>query len=632
MPYKTTEAITDPNFLTLGSPGSKWTAESGSGWVVDADGAKNTVPNPAGHVAYHDPSLYQLIADMADPLVAHVKCKLTMVVHSKVGGIGIEMSLIEKENLITHTYEGAKIPLVLSRRLFVALGTTQHYWTGITVMPNGDLYACNSSTSPFLGDIYKRAAGTEVFVSQGLPVRAWRQMAVNPLTGDVYACCISGIVVGDIWKQTGGTGAFVAQGVEDRVWYGITVNPLTGNVYACVYGGDIYMQTGGAGAFVAQSAGIRDWYNMAVNPLTGDVYATVMGGSIYMQTAGAGTFDAIADTSGKNWMGIAGGPDGNVYAAQYMNDVYQRTGGTGSFLNMNQVYRNHFGLAVAPNNDLYASELTAGGDIYILAKVDDLYTYVVEFTPSITKNWALALTGALGFVGAECVIESVSIVQEADPVSVVMSTAEVDPTPNTPIPVTVTFSDSVTGFASGDIVVTNGTVDNFSGVGTTYTFDLVPDAGNPQVVKANIAAGVALSADGIPNDVAPEFSRTYSDYTVAVTIDSLATDPTSTTPIPCTVTFSESVTGFVVGDIVASGGTVSGFSGSGATYTFNLVPDGSNPQVVKANIAAGVAANGDGILNAVAPEFRRTYYVDAGAPPVTWVMEDNSRVVDLDDE
>ncbi len=44
-------------------------------------------------------------------------------------------------------------------------------------------------------------------------------------------------------------------------------------------------------------------------------------------------------------------------------------------------------------------------------------------------------------------------------------------TGTSPIPVTATFSESVTGFDTGDITVGNGMPQNLSGSGTTYTFD-----------------------------------------------------------------------------------------------------------------------------------------------------------------
>ncbi len=68
---------------------------------------------------------------------------------------------------------------------------------------------------------------------------------------------------------------------------------------------------------------------------------------------------------------------------------------------------------------------------------------------------------------------------------------------------------------------------------------------------------------------------------------------TNADPIPVTVTFSEAVTGFAIGDVVVAGGTPGALAGSGATYTFDITP--IDPSTVTVDIAAGVAQ--DAALN-----------------------------------
>src|SRR6185369_12963164 len=64
------------------------------------------------------------------------------------------------------------------------------------------------------------------------------------------------------------------------------------------------------------------------------------------------------------------------------------------------------------------------------------------------------------------------------------------PTGSTSIPITVTFSEDVTGFTAADITVANGTLGNFTTVnGATYTATITPTANG--AVTANIAAGAA---------------------------------------------------------------------------------------------------------------------------------------------
>ena len=67
----------------------------------------------------------------------------------------------------------------------------------------------------------------------------------------------------------------------------------------------------------------------------------------------------------------------------------------------------------------------------------------------------------------------------------------------TPIPVTVTFSEEVTGFDVSDIAITNGEASNLTGSGTSYSFDLVPTA--YAAVTASVRGDGAVDAAGNGN-------------------------------------------------------------------------------------------------------------------------------------
>ena len=64
----------------------------------------------------------------------------------------------------------------------------------------------------------------------------------------------------------------------------------------------------------------------------------------------------------------------------------------------------------------------------------------------------------------------------------------------TPISLTATFSQPVTGFVVADITVANGVAGNFAGSGAVYTFDVTP--GDIGEVTVDIAAGAAENAGG----------------------------------------------------------------------------------------------------------------------------------------
>ena len=75
-----------------------------------------------------------------------------------------------------------------------------------------------------------------------------------------------------------------------------------------------------------------------------------------------------------------------------------------------------------------------------------------------------------------------------------------------PVPVTATFSEPVSGFTVEDIVATNGTVGNFTGSGgdSVYTFDVTPNAIG--TVAVDIAADAAEDGDGNGNAAASQLS------------------------------------------------------------------------------------------------------------------------------
>ncbi|MFN8377756.1 MAG: Ig-like domain-containing protein [Anaerolineae bacterium] len=246
------------------------------------------------------------------------------------------------------------------------------------------------------------------------------------------------------------------------------------------------------------------------------------------------------------------------------------------------------------------SNFTGGGTLYSF-----------DVTPSadgtVTVDVAAGVaTDAAGNSNTAATQFSISY-DTVSPTTTISSTAT-DPTSTSPIPVTVTFSESVSGFVDTDVTVTNGTVSNFTGGGTLYSFDVTPSADG--TVTVDVAAGVATDAAGNSNTAATQFSISYDGTAPTTTISSTATSPTNTSPIPVTVTFSESVSGFVAGDVSVGNGAVDNFSGSGTTYTFNVVPSANG--LVTVDVAAGVATDTAGNGNTVATQFSITY--DSASP------------------
>ena len=226
-------------------------------------------------------------------------------------------------------------------------------------------------------------------------------------------------------------------------------------------------------------------------------------------------------------------------------------------------------------------------------------------TVSVAANVAInaATNGNTAAVNLTRVFDSVS------PTLAITSSAT-DPTKTSPIPVTFTFNESVTGFVSGDVVVTNGTLGTFAGSGSVYTANVTPTGQG--TVTVSVAANVASDAATNGNTAAVNLTRVFDNILPTLTITSSATDPTKTSPISVTFTFNESVTGFVSGDVVVTNGTLGTFAGSGSVYTADVTPSGQGTVTVSvaANVASDAAMNG----NTVATNLNRVF--DNVAPTI----------------
>ncbi|WP_293233196.1 Ig-like domain-containing protein [Microcoleus sp. PH2017_05_CCC_O_A] len=111
-------------------------------------------------------------------------------------------------------------------------------------------------------------------------------------------------------------------------------------------------------------------------------------------------------------------------------------------------------------------------------------------------------------------------------------------TTNAPFLVTATFSESVTGFIASDVNLTNSTISNFTGSGTTYTFTVTPNANG--AVTVDVPAARAIDTAGNNNTAAAQLTRTAD--TLAPTVALTSASPTTTNaPFLVTATFSETV-------------------------------------------------------------------------------------------
>ena len=189
---------------------------------------------------------------------------------------------------------------------------------------------------------------------------------------------------------------------------------------------------------------------------------------------------------------------------------------------------------------------------------------------------------------------------------------------------TFTFSQSVNGFAVADVVVVGGTkAGTFaSGVdgSSVYTLVITPNAGFQGILTVNVPAGVATDLAGNPNTAAPQSVQAVDTLapTVVITDDEAGTANIAGGTITYTFTFSQSVNGFAVGDVVVVGGTKAGTFASGAdgssVYTLVITPNAGFQGNLTVDVAAGVATDLAGNPNTAAPQSVQA--VDTLAPSV----------------
>jgi|GEM_PF-3023375 len=194
--------------------------------------------------------------------------------------------------------------------------------------------------------------------------------------------------------------------------------------------------------------------------------------------------------------------------------------------------------------------------------------------------------------------------------TVTLASPTSDPTNTSPIPVVITFSKDVTGFAAGDITVAGGTKGALAGSGQDYTIDITPTGDG--LITVDVAAGAATDAAGNGSLAAVQLARTYDTSVLSVTLTSGASEYTNNSPIPVVITFSKDVTGFTIGDITVTGGTKGALAGSGKDYTIDITPAGDG--IVTVDVAAGTATDAAGNDNLAAPQLTRIY--DSIAPAV----------------
>jgi len=259
------------------------------------------------------------------------------------------------------------------------------------------------------------------------------------------------------------------------------------------------------------------------------------------------------------------------------------------------------------------------------------YAGAVTLSAEGTYNILARQTDQAGNGSIASSVITLTIDKIAPTVDINQAAGQADPAGSAPVNFTVTFSENVTGFATGDVNLgtstTPGTlIGTVTGGPATYNVAVSGMTGDGTII-ASIAAGIAQDAAGNTNIVSISSDNSVSYDTVApgVTINQATgqVDPTNAGPIHFTVVFTEPITGFTSGDVTLTSAlagltrTVTEIAPMNGT-TFDVSVGGlSGGGTVTASIAAGAATDAALHGNTASSSTDNTVTFDAAAPETT---------------
>jgi len=188
-----------------------------------------------------------------------------------------------------------------------------------------------------------------------------------------------------------------------------------------------------------------------------------------------------------------------------------------------------------------------------------------------------------------------------------------------PMPFLFTFNkaiDATTFTVADDIDVTNGVPSTLVGSGSAYTLTVLPGEG-----LVTVAFKSTASIKDTTNATVTVSGSTVGVHTLSKTYDSTpprvlslnsavaVSGATNRTTIPCSLVFSETVTGLATTSFQAFNSTVTNLAGSGSAYTFDLAVTSPGVDTKPVKVVLIAAKVKDVVLtdNNTVAVFSRTY-------------------------
>ena len=288
-----------------------------------------------------------------------------------------------------------------------------------------------------------------------------------------------------------------------------------------------------------------------------------------------------------------------------------------------------------------AADFSIGGTTAMLAVSEVTVSSVYDVTASGGNLESLNATVTLSFASAQDIADTAgNALANTAPTGTNENTYDVDNTAPTvtitdvpdpssaPFTATFTFSDAVTGFALGDIVVGNGAASEFTtSSASVYTALITPVADGR--VTVDVEADVATDLAGNGNTTATQATSTYdatAPRVASIERRDPALSPTNADSLTWRVTFSEDVANVNAADF-SIGGTTAMLAVSEVTVSsvYDVIASGVDLESLNATVtlsfasAQDIADTAGNALANTAPTGtnENTYDVDNTAPTVT---------------
>jgi hypothetical protein len=189
--------------------------------------------------------------------------------------------------------------------------------------------------------------------------------------------------------------------------------------------------------------------------------------------------------------------------------------------------------------------------------------------------------------------------------------------------ITFTLSKSSTSFGLSDVAVAGGSLSSFTGSGSSYSAIFTPAQNSQTTGSISVPSGTFTDLSGNPN-LATTLPLKIDTVQPVVSIASSKAGLRSGETAVISFTLSKPSKDFALGDVAVAGGTLSAFSGSGASYSavFTPLPGSTAPGTISvATRSFYDAVNNPNVASALAPAIA----IDTVAPTVA-IASSKSRV------